>query len=278
MRADADGALDASIFTIAGFRHAEMDRIIPIAPELIQMSHEQSVGLDHDLGIAGLHREEEVVIIVRAGDAGKLERTLHHAMRRVAMTVHDAVTEATVIRADAHGATEAFALLHEGHELGLHVGHFFGVLLVGVLLDRELLFVGVVAGIHADFFHPLHSFHGGIWLEVDVSHQRHITACRADAIADVLEILCNDAGLRGDADNLTADGGELEGFFDTGGGIPCVAREHRLHTDGIVSANADVSHHADAGLTALIVVEIGAVFQHRFAKKITASQQASAQT
>jgi hypothetical protein len=49
-----------------------------------------------------------------------------------------------------------------------------------------------------------------------------------------------------------------------------------LHADGIVTADADVSHHADSRLTALVVIEVGAVTEkgragHRASMKNRAS-------
>lgn len=263
--ADADGALDAAIFAIARLGDAEVDRVVPVAAQRIEMSNEQAIGLDHDLGIAGLHREEEIVEIMCPGDAGKLQCALHHAVWCIAMAVHDAVAERAMIRADAHGSVQRFALLHEGHELLLHVGDFLGVFGVGVFLHRELLFVGIVAGIDAHFFHPLHGLHGGVGFKMDVGDERDITARRADAIADVLEVLGDHSCLGRDTDDLTADGGEFESFFDAGFCITRVAGEHRLHTDGIPAADADIADHADAGFAALVMIEIGAVTEESWA-------------
>ena len=102
-RADADGALDAAVLAVARLGDAEVDRIIPIRAGLIKPRDEQPVGVDHHLRVARLHRENEIVVIELAGDAGELERALDHAERRVAVAVHDAVGERAVVGADAHG-------------------------------------------------------------------------------------------------------------------------------------------------------------------------------
>ena len=105
-RADADGALDPAVFAFAGFGDAEVDRIIPVRAEFIQSRDQQAIALDHHLGIARLHREFEIMEIVLAADAGKFQRAFHHAQRRVAVTVHDAVAERAVIGADAQAALQ----------------------------------------------------------------------------------------------------------------------------------------------------------------------------
>ena len=71
-RADADGALDTTVFAIAGFRDTEMDRIVPVRTFLIQTRNEKPVGLDHHLRVRCLHREHKVVVVQIARDAGKL--------------------------------------------------------------------------------------------------------------------------------------------------------------------------------------------------------------
>ena len=257
--ADAYGALDAAVFAVSRFGDAEVDGIVPVGAELIEMRDEQAVGLDHDLRIAGLHREEEIVIALCAGDAGELEGALDHAERRVAMAVHDAVAQGAVIGADAHGAAQADAVLHQRNELLLHVGHFSGVLIIGVFFDGEFLFVGIVAGVHADFFDPLHGFHGGVRLEVDVGDKRDIAAGGTDAIADVLEVFGDDAGLGGDADDLAAGFGEAQCFFDAGLGVARITGEHALNHHGGAATDLDVSNQNRACFAALVIVEVGAV-------------------
>ncbi len=257
--ANADGALDAAIFTIASFRHTEVDGVIPVAAQVIEMGHQQSVGLDHDLRIAGLHREQEIVETIRAGDAGKFQGALHHAMRGVTMAVHDAVTQAAMIGTDAHGAAQPFALFHQRDELRLHVGHFLGILFVRVFLHGEFLFVSVVARIDADFFHPFDGLHGGIGLEMNVGHQGHIAPSCTQAIANVLEVFRNDTCLRRDTHDFAAHRRQFQGLLDAGLRIARIARQHGLHPDRVAAANAYISHRDQTRFAALIMVEVGAV-------------------
>jgi hypothetical protein len=108
-RADADGGFDAAVLAIAGFGDAEVDRVVPIRAFGVEAGDEQAVGGDHDLGVAGLHGEDELVVVVIAGDAGEFEGAFDHAERGVAVAVHDAVAEGSVVGADAHGHAAVLA-------------------------------------------------------------------------------------------------------------------------------------------------------------------------
>jgi len=79
------------------------------------------------------------------------------------------------------------------------------VLVVGVFLDREFFGIGEVAGIDADFFHPLHRFHRGVGLEVNVSDDGNVAAAFPKFGDDILKIRGVFDGWRGDADDLAAD-------------------------------------------------------------------------
>jgi hypothetical protein len=68
-----------------------MDGVIPVRSEFVEPGDQQPVTFDHYLGVAGFHREFEVMEIVLAGDTGELECTLDHAEGCVAETIHDAV-------------------------------------------------------------------------------------------------------------------------------------------------------------------------------------------
>ena len=105
---------------------------------------------------------------------GKLKRALHHAQRRVAVAVHDAVAERAVVGADTQCAVARFAFLDERRELGLDASQLVGVLLVGVFADIEFFGVGVVAGVDAHHLAPFHRFKSGVRLEVNVGDHRHI--------------------------------------------------------------------------------------------------------
>ena len=72
---DSDGALDPAVLAISGFRDAEVNGIVPIRPFRVQPRDEQTVRFDHHLWIARLHREDELVVVKVAGNAGKLVRS-----------------------------------------------------------------------------------------------------------------------------------------------------------------------------------------------------------
>ena len=258
-RADADGALDAAVLAVAGLGDAEVERVIPVGPELEQARGEHAVGVDHHLGVARLHGEDEVVVAVLARDAGELDGALDHAGGRVAEAVHDAVGERAVVGADAHGDAARLAEIDERLEGLVDAGEFLLVLVVGVLADGEFLFVGEVAGIDADFLDPLRGFHGGVGLEVDVGDDGDVAAGGGELGLDVLEIGGVLDGGRGDADDLAADLDEVEGLLDALARVHRVAGEHRLDADGIGPADADLADLDLAGKAALVVVRIVAV-------------------
>ena len=123
--------------------------------------------------------------IVLAADAGEFEGAFHHAQRRVAVAVHDAVAEGAVVGADAQAALEPDGFEHEGREFFLDAPQFGGVLVVVVFLDGEFFGIGVIAGVHAHHFHPFDGFHGGFGLEMDVGHDGHEAALLAQFGHDV---------------------------------------------------------------------------------------------
>ena len=213
--ADADGGFDAAILAFAGLGDAEVNRIVPVRTQFIQPRDEQPVALDHHLGIGRLHGELEVVKVVFAADAGKFQRALDHAERCVAVTVHDAVAQRTVVGADPQATLESLGLDDKGGEFFLDPSQFGGVLFVVVFLDGKFLGIGIVAGIHADDFHPLHGFHGGFGLEMDVRDNRHLATLPAQLGNDVLQIRRVLHGGCGDANELAAHGDEFQRLLHT---------------------------------------------------------------
>ena len=260
-RTDPDGGLDAAILAIACLGDPKVDRVIPVRSLDIEPSDEQAIGLDHDLGIRGLHRENEVVITLLTGEAGEFQSTLDHAVRRISETVHDAVGQRAVIGADSHRATEVLAELHQWHELLADALQFLGILGVAVFADFEFLLVGVVARIHADFLDPLGSLHRGVRLEMDIRHQRHAAARSPDLANDVFQIRGVNFGLCGDADDLTPGGIQLEHFFHAGRGVASVRGDHRLDADRIAAADAHTTDRHFAGFATGIAQKGWAVAQ-----------------
>ena len=236
-RADADGALDAAVLTVAGLGDAEVQRVIPVRPQLGQARGQQPVALDHHLRVAGLHRELEIVEVAIARDAGELQSALHHAQRRVAVAVHDAVAERAVVGADTQRAIARFALVDEWRELGLNTLQLACVLFVGVFADVEFFGVGIVAGVDAHHLAPLHRLECGVRLKMNVGHDRHVRAARADAGDDRLEIGGVAFGLRGDADNLATHINQRHGLLNACIRVERAASEHGLLHDGLAPAH-----------------------------------------
>ena len=202
------------------------------------------------------------MIVEFAGDAGEFQRALDHAERRVAVAVHDAIRKRAVICADAHRASVLLAKFHQRREAfanAAQLGFIFGV---GVFLDREFFRVGVVAGVDADFLDPLRRLHRGVGFEMNVGDERDVAAALAQSGDDVLEIRCVFNGWRGDADDFTADGEEVECLLDGRGGVHRVARDHALHAHGIFAADGDSSSADDPRFPPPVAVGRRAVF-HR---------------
>ena len=223
--------LNTAILAIAGLSYAKMNRVVPVGSLGGQARHQQPVSLDHHLGIAGLHRKNEIVIAEIAGDPGKLEGAFHHPEGRVAVAIHDAIAQASVVRADSHRDPMFLAELDERGKFFPNAGEFRVVLRVRVFAHSELLLVRVVAWIDAHLFHPLCRFHGRFRLEMDVCDQRDVAAPRAEGIRRYLKIGGIFDGRRGDSDDFTADRDEFQRWPTHFVGIHRVARQHRLDAD-----------------------------------------------
>src|SRR5579862_85475 len=238
-RADADGAFDAGVFTVSGFGYAEVDGVIPVGAFGRQAGGEESVGVDHHLRVARLHREDEGMKIHLARDTGELERALDHAERRVAVAVHDPVAQGAVIGPDADADAALFAKLDQRREPAPYALQFGGVLVVGIFAHQEFLGIGVVAGIDADFLDPQGGFHRRLGLEMDGRDDGDVAPFGQEGFLDELQVLRVLHGGRGDADDLATHGGEVERLLDARGGVHGVACQHRLDADRVGAADAD---------------------------------------
>ena len=199
------------------------------------------------------------MVAVLAADPGKLHRTFDHAQGGVAVPVHDPIRERAVIGADPHSAAELFAFEHKWRKGFFEALQFVGVLIVAVLAGRKLLAVGIVAGIDADFFDPLSSFHGGDRNEMDIGDDRGGQSALAECGHNIFEVLrvVNAGG--GDAQDFAAGFDDRNGFRHTGGRVHRVGNQHRLDADRIIAAHADGAHLDFAGGAALPLKWIGAV-------------------
>ena len=254
---DAGGALDASVLAVAGLGDAEVQRVIPA--QLHHAVYQQAVGLHHHPGVAGLHAEHDVVEVFIAADAQKLECALHHAQRGVAVAVEDAVAEAAVVGAYAHGRAMVLADSHQRAETLVDALQLGPVLVVGVLAHVEFLLVGVVPGVHAYLLHNARGDLGGVRREVDVGHQRRAVAGGADALLDLGQVLGVRLVGRGDAHDLAARLDHADALCHGAGGVHGVRGGHALHPDGVVAPDAHGAHLHGAGAPALVVRKAWAV-------------------
>ena len=90
---------------------AEMQGVVPA--ELVHLCGEHPIRLHHDQRVGGLHREEEVVVVVLPADLSELNRRLYHAARRVAPIGHDSRRKGAMVSTDSHSAVEVLALLDQ---------------------------------------------------------------------------------------------------------------------------------------------------------------------
>ena len=199
---NANRALDATIFTIARFRYTQVDRVIPSLRrtillssrqdfrciQLIETRNKQAVGLNHDLWIRRLHRKDKVLIIHFASELGKFQRAFNHSQRRVAVAVHDAVAQASMICSNPHRNAAFSAKSDQWSELLADAANLRLVFLIRVFTDLKFFGVGKVARVDAHLVNPASGFHGGFWLEMDIGDKRHGATCFQQCGANMLEI------------------------------------------------------------------------------------------
>ena len=199
--------------------------------EGLHLLDEEACALHHHLHVAGLHRENQLVIVLLAADLGELYGTLGHALGGVAVARHDALAEGTVVGADAHGGAMGLANLYQARHFIADALQFVVVLLVGEM-GLAGIAVGVVAGVDAHLFYYGGSHFGGLGVEVDVGHQGDGAAPAGQLILDIIEILCRlDIG-GSDAHQLAAGLDQTEGLLDSGMGVHGVGVGHGLDSYG----------------------------------------------
>ena len=237
-RPDAHGTLDPSILAVTRLGHTKMDRIIPIWSFDRQARGKKAVSGDHDLRIRGLHGENKVMVTLLPGEPGKLQRTFHHAERRVAVAVHDPVAQRTVIRADAHGDAARPAQLDQGREFFPDTPDLGRILFVAVFAHRKFFRVRIVARVDPHLVHPLGRLERRVGLKMNVGHQRNMAAAGLQSAADRFQIPCVLDRRRRDAHDFAAYVSQLHRLADTGQRIHRVAGDHGLHAHRVVSPDA----------------------------------------
>mmetsp|Transcript_70450 Transcript_70450/g.206610 ORF Transcript_70450/g.206610 Transcript_70450/m.206610 type:complete len:898 (+) Transcript_70450:80-2773(+) len=248
--ADANGGLDAAIGAAASLSHAEVQGVVPA--ELVHLACEGPVGVDHHLGVRGLHAEDEVVEVVLPADLAELDGGSNHAFRGVAVLEEDALRQRPVVHADAHGLVLLLELQHQGDERSLNV--LLGLLdvLVRQTLDgvKGLATVRKVARVHTDLVDELGTDQRHLGSEVDVGDDRGGVAVLQQALLDALAGLGLANALDRDANNVNAHVGAL---LDLGHGPLHVVRQrggHRLRGDGVIGPDGNAADHNGPGLAA----------------------------
>ena len=77
--ADAEGRLDAPVGAVPSLRHTQVQRIVHA--ERVHAAGEQTIDVEHDGGIRGLHRQDEVAIVPVLADANEFQRGFDHSLR-----------------------------------------------------------------------------------------------------------------------------------------------------------------------------------------------------
>jgi hypothetical protein len=246
-RSDADGALDARVLAVPGFRHPQVEGLAGLRGARGEPRRQQSVGLDGHLGIARLHAEDDVVESLLLAAGQELDGTLHHAKGGVAVAVHDPVGEGAVVGADAQGPAQLLAAPRQGSEALGHALQLVCILGVRVLAHRELLLVGIVAGIDPHLLHVLGGHQGSVGREVDVGHQRDPHAPAAQLVLDLRQMLRVLNGRRRHAHDLAAGIHQPLDLVAGGPGVARVGGGHGLDADRIGTTDAHVSDANLAG-------------------------------
>src|SRR5262249_1656682 len=125
--------------------------------------------------------------------------------------------------------------------------------------DDELFRIGVIARVDPHLVHPFCGFHCCLGFEMDICDDRDVAAALPQTLHDVLEVARVLYCGRGDADNLTASLRQFDCLLHRRLGVHRIARDHRLDTDGIVPADAHVSHLHLARSEAAIMNRINAI-------------------
>ena len=94
---------------------------------------------------------------------------------------------------------------------------------------------------------------------MNVRDDRHEAAALAKFRDYVLQVRRVFHRRRGDADNLTTDGGQIQGLPHALGGIHSVAGEHGLHDDRMLTADDDaalrrIAHQDFPGFSAAVKI------------------------
>ena len=238
--ADANRALDAPIHTGPRLGHAKVQRIVHAL--LVHALHEQPVRLHHHDGVGGLHGQHDLVVVVLAEDAQKLQCGLHHALRRIAVAVHHAVGKRTVVGADTQSASMFFEVRNQRQQRCFDALQFLGVLCVGVLPHLKLLAVGVVSGVDAHLLDELTGGDRERRAEMDVGHKRTRDAALLHSPPDGRKRLHRFLVGHGEPDDLAVGPVQALDLLHTRYDLRGVGGEHGLNADGRVASDRHIAN------------------------------------
>ena len=176
-------------------------------------------------------------------NAQKLHTALHNTLRGVAIARHDAVAERTVVDADANSSMVLLTDIDKRHQLVLYLLQFLGIFGIGVLQMLERApGIDIVARIDAYLFAILRCHISGMRRKVHISHQWCLVTVSLQTSRDILHVLSFTRALSGETHQFATRINYTLCLLDTTIGIVGVDGCHRLNADGVLSANADMTH------------------------------------
>ena len=115
-----------------------------------------------------------------------------------------------MVHTDADGPAQALGFLHEGCKGFCHLLLALVKQLVRLLVQRQNARIHEITRIDADLLNPLERLERGLWLEVDVSGNRHLATCGADLLHHFFEALGIGKCGSGNANQATPHLGERQ--------------------------------------------------------------------
>ena len=252
---DSHGALDASVLTIAGFGHSQVDR--EVHSLLLHHLHEQAHALHHHHRIAGLYGDHHILEVLLHTDAQELHTALHNTFGRISVAAHDAVAQRTVVHTNANGRMIPTTDIQERNKALLNLADLCCIFLVGIgqLLESSGR-IHIITRIDAYLFGIFRSHIGHTGIEMHIGHQRHVTSCGTHSGVDIFQILSLTHSLRSQAHIFTASLSDAECLSHASLSVQSNRIGHTLHTYRILSAKRRTADLHLAGLSTLIIKQV----------------------
>ncbi len=116
----------------------------------------------------------------------------------------------------------------------------------------ELLLIGVIPWIHANFFHDTSSEFGGIRCEVNIGNEWCVIAFSSQLTTNVFEILSFFDAWSSNPNQLASRLNHSDTLRYSSSGIECIGGSHRLQSNGIIAPKSQISNHHFACAEAFI--------------------------